>query len=306
MTDQLVESRTIDLALQPAQAAYDAPQAPVYHDRSFFDADPAFYPGRQAPIDPTTGQPYLVLPNWIHPSTLEQSEDTYHHLRYYRTDKHLGGKIGDTAPEHLRFDKVAGLAVRASIGTYLMRSTHEQLHRRFPAGPDSPKSINNKFKTAVAAAVGIVPRQMLDMSQPAGKEIVAVDEDTFQAYAGMPFSGPERFRSESGAFRANRIFSSFFLRYAATKKFLQVDSALVREITNEPDEEGRCEVAYEFLFEALQIAVKPLLPQLDRWAQEGYIQPGRQDPITELRKITAAKRVTHILPLMHDNLRKFA
>lgn len=303
MTTQMETPR--GLSLPPIQAAnLDAQPTPVELDGSFLTSGKEIIcEGRQAPIDPETNQPHLVVPAYVTPTSPDHHIPTFHHLRYYREDKHLGAGTNSNIPENLPYSVVAGLAVRIAIGTYLMRSTHERVHDRYPLGPNRPTNIHQKFETAVASAAGIVPRQVIDVTRPAGDELVTPNRYIIAHVAAE--SGHERFKSTAGTDRAMRALSSFFMRYVALEKdYVSVDDNFVDQVLDTDDMDIRNDMAFRVLSEGVEYAVEPLLPRLEAWRSEGLVLPGRGDAMTELRRIISIKRVKHVLPLLHPEIAK--
>ncbi len=235
----------------------------------------------RAPQDPITGQPYLILPVQM-PG---DQKDTYHHLWYYRKDPDLGGGRWPTKIETAKYQQIAGLSVRLSCGEYLMRSTHEAVHARFPAGPVLATEIADKFRIAVTGAVGIVPRKLIDVTQPKGSELIDVDDRTFDEVANPDTAGLEHFRNPRTKAEARSIVGNFILRYAIREDLTQLDHRLLERYVQAKRFAVKQEVGAEILDGALQLAIAPFQAQLEDFRQQGMVQPGRQDAITELRNL---------------------
>ncbi len=263
---------------------------------------------RSALLDPITGQPYLVLPIDIPAKHPDGEMVTYHHVRYYRRDEHLGRGASPAKPDKTDLHVIAGLSVRLAGGQYMKRSLHEIVHDRFPRGPRLPVDRAQKFQTAVTTVVGIVPREVIDVSKPEGHEIVHVTSDDFEKVADCQYVGLEHFRSASTAAWAQRTMGYFFLRHASKQDLEQIDPSQLDQFVHTRNREQKVMLATAILGGCLEMAVDPFRTKLDELRRKGYAQPGRSDVLSELRAIIPASSFELVMPKLeteiHDTFRK--
>lgn len=278
---------------------------PVLCDRGFslIEAGPDDTE-RSYPLDPETGQPYLIRPVDTESRYPGGTFMTFHHFRYYKSDIHLGGGTKLTA-QALHFKVLAGLGARIAFGEYIPRSLHDVIHHeRFKRGPALSTTVADKYYNVVTGIAGIVPRQVLDMTKPEGQELVDVDDNEFEQIAAQDRVGIEYHRSPIKKARAVNALSMFLLRYAATQDVSHMQSQVETYINlRSKDTYRREEVGRQLIMAGVEVAIDPLRPILTEFRASGRVQPGKADALTEVLVIAAAGDIREALPNLDLNLK---
>lgn len=249
------------------------------------------------PSDPLTGLPYPIWPTGLTPRTHRDCRINYHHHFYYKNDKDLlGGRTYSLLnPENIPLDEISGLAVRMSRGQLLPVGDHEELHRRFRAGPEPPRNRAAKFHTVVLACAGVVPHFGLDLSRPIGEEIIELSKAQTAYFLGPRVLLAEKQYVDGAAYIRRATIGSFMLRYAAAQDLQHVSHRVVKEFLSTTDLARRIELGGLIMRDAISQSVEPIMPAYNTLRGEGMVPPVGPDLRASVRKLIKARPVTCML-----------
>lgn len=279
------------------QSAYAPEQIPVEQDLDYS----APY---RMPTDELTGLPYPILP--IRARNVQPSKrKNYHHHFYNRRDPHLEGDLAISGrlhggPEHLTLEELAGVAVRMSRGQLLPSRIHKDAHDKYPVGPILPRTIDDKFITAVKACSGVVSRYGIDLSRPADQRLVYMNDKFFQSVANPNHLCTERKYYSRPADYRRRVLGNFFMRYALTKDLSHISEKTIDMFLSPRDEQMRREIGNFILFRAYESALEPVAPIYNELKQQGMVQPGRRDLVPSMKKLIHPHLVEQMHPLIEQ------
>lgn len=252
---------------------------------------------RIVPIDHETGLPPLILPN----CSSEPDDVNYHHHWFTSTHPDLlgeHGKVVQIRSEELTLEALAGVAVRMSRGQRLPRDVHTEFHRQYRGFWRLPKSVDEKFVTAVNGCAGVVSRWAIDITIPGKDQRVRMDDDMFEKLAM-----PSELCAEDNYYAHNKdirrlLLGDFFVRYALDKELDMVSERVIDEFLHTNNDTRRRELGNFILTEAIDAAIDPVVPVHRELRKKGLLQHGAND----VRNIVRGHVRTRRLPSYYSHL----
>lgn len=236
-----------------------------------------------------------------------ENDINYHHHFYYRRDPNLEGKLRLNTellshPERIRLSQIAGLAVRMSRGQLLKVGTHNEAHRRFGAGPVLPVTLAEKYRMSVLACAGVLSPLAVDVTRSYGDEVVEMNRQTFVSISNPKTLGTEKFYLDRPANYRRHVLGSFFIRYAARQDFHVVSTRIVDEFLSTRRPERKQALGSYLLKIGTELSVEPLREAHLMAKKSGYIQPGKPNLLSTVRKCIHPESYSQAFNLLTDQL----
>jgi hypothetical protein len=255
------------------------------------------------PTDEVTGLPHPILP--YDPSDGgDWSRVDFHHHFFPRRSHELAPMMNtatDAQPEDLCIEDLANLAVRVSRGQLLAREIHEEVHKKL-LGPVLPTTVDDKFITAVKACSGFVSRWAIDIRLPGENRLVYMPDEVFARVASPRALCGERSYYDRPADYRRRILGNFFINYAIQQDLSHISAQVVDEFLYTMSQPRKVELGNLILKQALEVGIAPVVPLYPDLKRQGYIQPGKVDVRTSVKKTIQANRLTMYYPQLAQRL----
>lgn len=218
----------------------------------------------QTPVCEATGLPLPILPTEPDEQARFLFEDYHHHFHPRRDPQLMGAD---------------GLAVRFSRGQLVQRFLHDRYHAIF-TGPPLPESQDEKFRLAVLACSGMVPRQAIDLSKPGQFQIVDLSHEQFERIAAPRSIYVEKAHSNNGKAydRKRHTIGKFFAAHALSQGVQDtLSSSVIGEFLDDKTAaERKKELGNFILTQALRLSIEPIMPIHEELSAEGFVLPGRR------------------------------
>jgi hypothetical protein len=219
----------------------------------------------QSPVCKATGLPLPILPTEPDARALFIFEDYHHHFH------------PRNSPE---LKEIEGRAVRYSRGQMIGRFLHDRYHQLF-LGPPLPETLDEKFRVAVMACAGVVPRQALDLSTPGEYKVVNLTNDQYERLTDPHSIHVDRAFHPEQSFYKRRTIGKFFASYAMQQnvRLAVSDNVIEQFLDVQATPERKKELGNLILREALGMSVESLAPLHRGLQEEGYVAPRKQLPL---------------------------
>lgn len=259
----------------------------------------------ETPVDRLSGLP---LPIFVTRQMFEDAgEEIDEHHAFHRKKRSELGYLGENVdwealtPEQMSLH-LEGKAVRNSRLQLVPRRTHERYHHLFREPEQLPQIRSVKFKTAVLAVAGIVPREALDLPTSEEYRIVIMNNKQYRFLTGfrrMHFAGAYAKRPTEAFMKRDRM-GRFFAQYAIEQSVGHlVDYPLIDEFLNTIDDKRRRVIGRNMLAEAVDESIASLIPISQEAFREGMFRRSNID----LRNTIAQFLFPSSIELLDSNLR---
>lgn len=243
----------------------------------------------QTPVCEATGLPLPILPTEPDSRARLLFEDYHHHFHPRR----------DPSLSH-----IDGHAVRYSRGQIIPRYLHDRYHQIF-TGPPLPQTQDEKFRVAVLACAGVVPRVALDLSVPGQYREVSLDDDVYERLAAPRSIYVEKayYKKDHEYDLKRRTIGKFFASYAMQQNVREIlsESVIGQFLDDATTPERKKELGNFILKEALLLSIVPIAGIHQELAQNGFVLPARRrEPMSVIRKFFTKNKYTDY----HDELER--
>jgi hypothetical protein len=243
----------------------------------------------QTPTCEITGLPLPIVPIEP-PEGARFTYKDYHHHFHPREDPLLKG--------------LSGKALRYSRGQWGSREVHNWYHRNF-SGPELPSDDDGKFKLAVLACAGVVPRQAIHFERKNDFEVIDIPDDLYRQIAAPSTTYVERAWKLGREHIPRKVIGNFFADYAVRQNVRLVvsDKVIGEFLEKKSSPERKKELGNFILKEALNLSIENIAP-LDEVVQEEHlILSERPKPLARVvRKFCTKDLFPYFMNSMAENL----
>lgn len=240
----------------------------------------------KTPTCEVTGLPLLIYPSEP-PSGARFNFVNFHHPLHPNTAPELAGD--------------AGRAARFSIGQDVAEPLHRNYHYVY-GGPDLTIDKDKILRGILLPAVGVAPRQALDVRDRTEPKIVELSDDEFAW-----ITDPKRYHFENAnkqrrSNRCRRTIGRFIASYAIDQDIRTTisDSVIDEFLSPDIDVIRKKELGNFIMTEALHMSIGHLSPEVASYQKTGFGLPQRRGLFEVVKKFVAKS----CLPDYYDEIAK--
>lgn len=253
----------------------------------------------EAPLDIETGMPLLIVGDSNNPDLTN-----YHHPWFPRRDEDLLADlpyVTELNTNELTLSELGGMAVRMSRGQVTPVDLHVKLHQQC-LGPELPRTLNDKYIAAIQGCSHVVPRVAWNVTAPEGKQLVNLDDTTYQLLASPVYVHPEHQQYSHHKELRRAILSDFFMRFALMQDLNGVPDKMVDRFLNANNLAKRSEFGNYLLKAVLDASVAPVVPIHASLRKRGMVPHGAPTPITAVKKQIIPQKMPRYRDYLADRL----